>query len=464
MKENGKKNSPVIVNLYCEEYPYQACKNQKKPCKGSCGLEKYLAQIENRQKTDCFTRTGVTCSGNSRPCRNVCTERPCVSPCPCEKDCKPEPCPEVKCCTPKPCPIGPTGPTGPKGDDGCPGPRGPKGEDGCPGPRGPKGEDGCPGPRGPAGPQGPKGDPGGPTGPRGPKGEQGCPGPCGEPGPAGPQGEPGPMGCRGPQGPEGPQGEMGPEGPQGEIGPQGEAGQMGPQGPRGPQGCPGPEGPMGVQGDPGPTGPKGALGETGPTGPTGAQGPKGDNGGPTGPTGPKGDPGRPGPAGASGPKGDPGCPGPTGPAGPAGACAESVGGQYAAVCMSEDKECCWRTGQAIRFNAEVTNGEPYIHYDEKTAMLRFAHAGKYAVTLTVYAKEIIEGHHTRIYTLINGKPQTAHDLFACDKPVIPTTFTDIIQVSEPGAELCVVNHTQDIILSEKVKLPVSISIFGVAEV
>lgn len=270
----------------------------------------------------------------------------------------------------------------------------------------------CPaGPTGPTGPQGVRGDAGpqGKSGCQGPIGPKGNPGPVGPPGPHGPigtKGDPGPMGCRGPAGPEGPQGERGPEGPMGMMGVEGPAGPEGPQGPQGPKGCPGPEGPQGERG----------------------------------------------------------YPGPTGPAGPTGSAGESTllaGAQYNMIYSGVREENLLVSGTAIKFNNQITGGEPYISYNRTTGIFTMMKPGKYVVSFMLYASDISSGSKTQVSLLLNGQKIISHDIVENENKVMPFSFTDIIEVTQANSELAVINEGADILPADFITSPANISIFGV---
>ena len=298
---------------------------------------------------------------------------------------------------PMPC-IGPPGPTGPIGPTGPQGPPGPAGPRGYQGLPGPMG---CPGIRGEIGPQGDPGCPG-PTGPKGNPGPQGIIGP---PGPRGPQGDPGPMGFRGPAGPEGPQGEIGPRGPAGPMGPEGTAGPMGPQGPSGTRGCQGPMGPQGEIGYPGPQGPMG----------------------------------------------------PRGPGGPGSILA---GGQYGLKYHKRNEKLLWLSGDELRFNVEITNGEPYIHCNDTKSVFIISCPGKYIIYYTFYFLKLINGDYTQINTVLNGKILTSHEIILKQDNTLPICFSDVIQVTEKDTGLSIINCGLDLAFNNRTKLPAVIAIWG----
>lgn len=248
-------------------------------------------------------------------------------------------------------------------------------------PTGPPGPPGCPGPQGNPGMRGdvgPQGDPGCP-GPMGPKGNLGPQGLQGVPGPRGPRGDIGPIGFRGPAGPEGPQGELGPEGPQGPIGPEGPTGPHGPQGPQGSKGCQGPIGPQGERGYVGPIGP-------------------------------------------------------TGPA------AILVGAQYGLTYPAQQIERLGLSGRIIKFNTEITNGEPYISYNNLAGTFVIANVGKYIINYVLHVSNLIDGDHTLISLILNGKISSSHDVILNQTNMSPLYFTDIIQVTEANSELNILNN------------------------
>ena len=351
---------------------------------------------ENYKRNKCSTFC------NDPNCQ-VCKNRQNSNCCSAKQRCRCGRC--CNCCMPGP--TGPVGPRGPGGERGCPGLQG---EPGCPGPPGPKGRTGCMGPQGEQGVRGdagPQGEPGC-QGPRGSKGNPGPPGPIGPRGPVGPKGDPGPKGCPGPEGPEGPAGSQGPEGPMGPQGSQGPEGPMGPQGPIGPKGCAGPEGPQGE------------IGYTGPTGPTGA----------------------------------------TGPEGPRGQGVKLAGAEYTLIYPEEIAERFALSGKVIRFNTEVTNGLPDIHYDEMTGVFTIIKAGKYVVGYRLNIEGIICGNRTRLYIDLNGKKIAAHDIMATSRNDTTLSFTDVIQVAQDNSKLHIANEGLDIKLSSLAEIVGNISIFG----
>ncbi len=267
---------------------------------------------------------------------------------------------------------------------------------------GPQGVPGRPGPQGVRGDIGPQGDPGC-QGSIGPKGNPGSPGPMGPPGSRGPRGDIGPPGCRGPEGPEGPQGERGIEGPPGPMGIEGPAGPLGPQGAQGPKGCQGPEGPQGERG----------------------------------------------------------YPGPAGPTGPAGSASSFVGVQYSDMCPTEQTERLYRSGETIKFNAEMINGAPYINYHPASGTFVISKPGKYVVNFMLYVSDVIDGNKTQIQLEVNGTTMSFRDVILSSINGPPFTFTDIIQINSENSMLCVLNTGKDLMLSELVESVAFISIWGI---
>merc|ERR1711876_31455 len=146
----------------------------------------------------------------------------------------------------------------------------------------------------------------------------------------------------------GARGDAGPQGPSGNNGIPGEDGRKGERGETGPQGQPGINGQNGQDGKHGKDGQPGGLGRAGPAGPRGLVGPPG-------PTGQEGPEGREGCKGEDGIPGEDGRPGEPGLRGEDGICTQECKPTQQVAFFAGLSNNCNARGEAIPFDAVMTN-------------------------------------------------------------------------------------------------------------
>jgi hypothetical protein len=149
-----------------------------------------------------------------------------------------------------------------------------------------------------------------------------------------------------------------------------------------------------------------------------------------------------------------------GPMGPTGPGSVLVGGQYGLGHYRKNKKKFWLSGEEIKPGIEIVDGGPYICYDKSTGMFVIANPGKYIVHCMFYVSKLINGHHTEINFVLNGKTGISHDIILEEGNTLPICFTDIIQITDKNSELSIVNCGLDIVFNGLVKFPAIITIWG----
>ena len=225
---------------------------------------------------------------------------------------------------------------------------------------------------------------------------------------------------------------QGPKGDKGEPGCPGEKGCRGEKGERGCQGCPGEKGEPGCQGEKGERGCPGCQGEKGCPGEKGERGCQGEKGEP----------------GCKGEKGEPGCPGPG---------AVFVGAEYALMGCPHSRVIC--KDECVKFDTEITDGQPDICYNCEKGVFTIRKAGKYVVAYTIYLQQLCCEKKTSLQIVVNGRVVSYRDIIeTCGGAVL--SFVDIIETCVPNSKMCIVNTDAEIKLMECVKNAASVSIFG----
>jgi hypothetical protein len=118
------------------------------------------------------------------------------------------------------------------------------------------------------------------------------------------------------------------------------------------------------------------------------------------------------------------------------------------------------SGETLKFNTEITDGAPAITYNEGTGSFRIVNPGKYVVFYLLHALELSCGKKTQLQLLLDGKKVVSHDIIPNPYLGVPFTFTDIIQVTQANAELCLVNSGFDLIFNPLAETVANIALWG----